>query len=107
MSKSVNSAFIGTRLEDEIRASDIRRLVICGLTTDHCVSTTVRMAANLGVVDTRVNPGQILLVGDGTAAFNKGSYNADLVHQVHLASLDGEFCRVKTTKEILQDARNW
>lgn len=52
-SKSVNSTFVGTRLEDETRASDIRRLVNCGLATDHCVSTTVRMAANLGVIDTR------------------------------------------------------
>lgn len=46
--KSVNSAFIGTGLEERLRADGIETLIIAGLTTDHCVSTTARMAGNLG-----------------------------------------------------------
>lgn len=42
--KAVNSAFIGTRLEEDLRASQVRTLIIVGLTTPHCVSTTTRMA---------------------------------------------------------------
>ncbi|WP_241717031.1 isochorismatase family protein, partial [Sulfoacidibacillus ferrooxidans] len=46
--KSVNSAFIGTDLEDCLRKNGYQTIVIVGLTTDHCISTTTRMAANLG-----------------------------------------------------------
>ena len=40
ISKSVNSAFIGTDLEERLRGSGIRTIVVTGLTTDHCVATT-------------------------------------------------------------------
>ena len=47
MIKNVNSAFIGTGLEQYLRESGISRLVIVGLTTDHCVSASTRMASEL------------------------------------------------------------
>src|SRR5947209_5979519 len=46
--KTVNSAFIGTELEQRLRDAGAIELVLAGLTTDHCCSTTARMAANLG-----------------------------------------------------------
>src|ERR1700694_3999085 len=60
--KSVNSAFIGTDLKERLDAAQIDTVVITGLTTDHCVSTTTRMAANLGY--------RTILVSDATAAFS-------------------------------------
>ncbi len=97
--KNVNSAFIGTELEAYLRGHSIETVVLVGLTTDHCVSTSTRMADNLGF-DTYV-------VGDATATFNRTGYDgreftADEVHQYALASLHGEFATVLSTDELLK-----
>ena len=96
--KTVNSAFIGTGLENYLRENGVSDLVIVGLTTDHCVSTSTRMAANLGF--------NVVLVSDATATFSRvdkqgKEFTAEEVHAVNLLSLDGEFCQVLSTSEIL------
>lgn len=97
--KNVNSAFIGTNLKEQLDNANISKLVIVGLTTDHCVSTTTRMAGNYGY-DTFV-------VSDATATFNKKglegqNFSAELIHETALASLNGEFATVVTTDYIRQ-----
>lgn len=98
--KQVNSAFIGTGLEQHLRVHNINRLVIVGLTTDHCVSTTVRMAGNLGF--------SAILVSDASATFNREALDginipAEDIHRIHLASLNGEFCQILSTAEVLSE----
>jgi nicotinamidase-related amidase len=96
--KKVNSAFIGTDLEKRLRAHDIKRVVICGATTNHCVETTTRMAGNLGF-DTR-------LVRDATWTFDRvgpdgDPHSAEDIHAMTLANLNGEFARVITASEAI------
>ncbi len=96
--KNVNSAFIGTDLKQRLDTAKIHKVVIVGLTTDHCVSTTVRMAGNYGY-DTYV-------VSDATATFCKTSangqkYSAEVIHETALASLHNEFAIVLTTDELV------
>lgn len=97
--KTVNSAFIGTNLESYLRQHGYETLVIAGITTNHCVSTSTRMAGNLGF--------KVYLASDGCHAFDfkgiDGKYlPAQLMHEVGLAELNGEFAQVMSTQEIFQ-----
>lgn len=97
--KTVNSAFIGTGLETYLHQNKISSLVIVGLITDHCVSTTTRMAANLGFEAT--------LISDATATFERMGHNgshftAEQMHNINLAALNEEFCTIKSTSELIQ-----
>ena len=96
--KHVNSAFIGTDLEEHLRQNGYTTLVIVGLTTPHCVSTTARMAGNLGF--------QTYVVEDATAAFEVTGphgkhYTAEEVHELSLATIHNEFAEVVDTETIL------
>lgn len=98
ITKKVNSSFIGTNLEEFLKLNHIRTLVITGLTTPHCVSTTTRMSGNLGF-DT-------YLISDATAAFgmkdqNDNYYNAETIHNTSLATLNEEFATILTTEQLI------
>ena len=96
--KKVNSAFIGTPLKELLDSENISQLVIVGLTTDHCISTTTRMAGNFGY--------ETYLISDATATFNKKGidgkeYSAELIHETALASLNKEFASILNTKSLV------
>lgn len=98
--KRENSAFIGTDLEVWLREQGSNRITVAGITTEHCVSTTVRMAANLGF--------SVELVGDACHATGKrradntADIDAETIHQTELAILRGEFACILTTDSAIQ-----
>ncbi|PFG12177.1 cysteine hydrolase family protein [Bacillus sp. es.036] len=97
--KKVNSAFIGTTLENYLHENNLSEVVITGLTTPHCVSTTTRMSGNLGF--------NTYLISDATAAYgltdeNGRYHDPELVHMLTLATLHEEFATVLTTEELLK-----
>lgn len=99
ITKQVNSAFIGTDLKKRLDEQGITSLVIIGIQTDQCVSTTARMAGNLGY--------ETYVISDATATFdrvgiNGEKYNAETIHLVSLASLKDEFATILNTNELME-----
>jgi len=97
--KDVNSAFIGTDLKERLKEQKINKIVILGMTTNHCISTTTRMAGNLGF--------DVLLLSDVTATFDRKGidgevFSAEIIHQTALASLNREFAEVISMEELLK-----
>ena len=96
--KDVNSGFIGTSLELDLRRAGIQRLVVLGFFTNVCIETTVRMAGNMGF-DT-------YLVHDACAAMNSvghdgKDYDPELVHNMAIGNLHGEFCTAISVNDAL------
>lgn len=96
--KDVNSGFVGTPLEIRLRRAGARRLVVAGYFTNFCVETTVRMAGNMGF--------DVYLAHDACATCNRVDLNGrdhdpELVHDMAVASMHGEFCTALTTAQIL------
>jgi nicotinamidase-related amidase len=58
------------------------------------------MAENLGF--------NVTLVADATATFERTGYNgvhysAEDIHQINLLSLQNEFCKIKSTEELINN----
>ena len=103
--KTTNSAFIGTPLEAHLHEMGADGVVICGLSTPQCISTSVRMAANLGF--------EVTLAHDACAAFETHARNdwadgveamsAEAIHASEVSMLHGEFCTALATDTILEE----
>ena len=97
VTKSVNAAFIGTDLAFRLKRLGAKHVVTFGISTDMCVSTTIRTGANLGW--------DMILVPDACDCFdlpdgNGGTIAAEDVQRAHVATLAFEFCRTIPTAEL-------
>ena len=97
VTKSVNSAFIGTDLDLRLKRLGAKHVVVFGISTDMCVSTTVRTGANLGW--------DMVLVPDACDCFDLpdgsgGTIPAEDIQRAHVATLAFEFCRVMPAVEL-------
>ena len=73
------------------------QVVVFGITTDMCVSTTVRVGHNLGF--------DMAVVSDACATFDQTSPDGEpiaaaLLHQVHLTTLNTEFAVALRTADV-------
>ena len=98
VSKSVNSAFIGTDLDLRLKRIGARHVVTFGISTDMCVSTTVRTGANMGW--------DMILVPDACDCFDLpdgrgGTIPAEQIHAAHVATLGFEFATVMRLDELI------
>ena len=98
VAKSVNSAFIGTDLDLRLRRLGAERIVAFGISTDMCVSTTIRTGANMGW--------DMVLVPEACDCFDLpdgrgGTIAAEQVHAAHVATLGFEFATLMSVDDLV------
>ena len=99
VAKETNSSFYGEPdLHGWLGYRGVRTLVLCGISTNHCVETTARMAGNLGY--------DVRFVLDATCTFDRTGpdgtvVTADELARATAASLHGEFATVVSTADVL------
>jgi len=99
VTKSVHSGFHGAPdLHRWLVSNGIGRLVISGITTNHCCETTARVAGDLGY--------DVLFALDATHTFDRTGpsghvVTADELAHITATNLDGEFATVLTTQQVL------
>jgi len=82
------SAFYHPEFEPYLRATGIKSVVICGVTTNICVESTARDAAQRDF--------RTFVVSDATGELEPARYAAAL------QALNGRFARIMTVDEVLQ-----
>lgn len=96
--KALANAFAGTGLVDALVAKGIQTVVIAGLMTHNCVSSTARAAVDLGLTP--------LIAGDACATRDLpdglgGTVTAADLHRACLAGLADRLVEVRPTAELL------
>lgn len=96
--KDINSGFVGTGLELELRRRSISRIVTVGYFTNFCVESSVRMAGNMGY-DSYLLPEACATCN--RVGFDGVDYDPDVVHNLAVASLNGEFATALSVDDAL------
>lgn len=96
--KALPNAFAGTELGAGLLGQGIKTLLVAGLMTHNCVSSTARAAIDLGFAP--------IVVGDACATRDLpdgtgGVVSAAAVHRASLAALADRIAEVFTTEQLL------
>jgi nicotinamidase-related amidase len=100
VAKQAHSAFYGRPdLDRWLQERGVDGLVVTGITTDHCCSTTARMACDLGY--------QVVFPIDATRTFDRrlpggATVAAEEVATAVAAELHGEFAEVVQTADVIE-----
>lgn len=97
MQKTTASSFASTDLHKQLQAKDIKTLIVSGLMTHMCVSTTARDARPLGY--------QAIVAGNACAtraieAWDGGVIGHAELHRAALTEVSDSFAEVLTTEKI-------
>lgn len=95
--KHHSSAFAGTGLDAELKALGVTELVVAGAVAAFCVTSTVRMASDLGY---KVLLPQDALLGFDLPAHDGGRIDARTVHRVTLSLLGADFATLTTVEAL-------
>ncbi|MGR8824525.1 cysteine hydrolase family protein [Leuconostoc mesenteroides] len=88
VNKTTDSVTTGTNYLQLLRNMGIKTVVVTGIVTDQCVASTVRGLADDGF--------QVICVEDCCAAGSMALHNAELT------IMNGVYCNVLTTEEVLE-----
>ena len=91
INKTASGVFNSTNIEYLLRNLGITGLVVCGVYTNECVSTTIRDACDRGFY--------VTLINDGCATVTPELHNATL------RTLKDRYCRVLTADEAIKEVR--
>jgi nicotinamidase-related amidase len=95
--KTTASSFASTDLHMQLQALGIKTLIVCGLMTHMCVSTTARDARPLGY--------QVLVPGDACATRDIDAWDGGIIghadlHRAALTEVSDSFAEVLTTARL-------
>lgn len=90
--KTRPSCFLGTNLEQQLRAAQVKDLVIAGMKTQFCLDTTCRVAVELGF--------SVVLPEDGHTCMDTPALKAEAIIEHHNATLAGAFVKCTRAAEI-------
>jgi nicotinamidase-related amidase len=95
ITKNTRNAFTSTDLQQRLDAMGVRKVVICGISTEQCCETTTRVAADLGY--------DVDFVTEATATFPIGTLSTDAIVERTEAVLRGRFARIVTVSEVKEE----
>lgn len=90
--KNTRNAFTSTDLQSRLDAMGVRKVVVCGISTEQCCETTTRVAADLGY--------EVDFVTEATATFPIGKLSTDSIIERTEAVLRGRFARIATVGDV-------
>lgn len=90
--KNTRNAFTSTDLQQRLDAPGVKRVVVCGISTEQCCETTTRVAADLGY--------EVDFVTEATLTFPIGTLSTDAIVERTEAVLRGRFARIASVDEV-------
>ncbi len=102
--KNTRNAFTSTDLQARLDALGVKRVAVCGISTEQCCETTTRVAADLGYeVDFVTEATATFPIGGLSMDDPVGSLSTDAIVERTEAVLRGRFARIATVAEVREE----